>query len=280
MTARLSSERPLVTIVTPCYNSEAFIEETILSVRGQTYPNVEHIVVDGGSSDGTLDIIRRHQDAVSRWVSEPDAGQADALRKGFDMATGEVLAWINSDDVYPADAVQVAVDALVRGMADVVYGNRLLIDGEGRRVGERRLSPFLPYFSRRGVLYGGFGIYQPAAFWTRHLYEAVGGIDPSFQFCMDADLVARFVLAGARFRFLGRDMVRFRVHDRSKTATLQDVATRERRRISEGLPRRSMAYRSSIKLACRAWKALYHLKDGQVRYLLGRAFDGKYRFVP
>jgi glycosyltransferase involved in cell wall biosynthesis len=270
----------MVTIVTACRNSQAYLEETIDSVARQTYPNIEYIVVDGGSTDGTLDIIGRHADVISRWVSEPDQGQADALRKGFAMAQGEVLGWINSDDVYPADAVQVAVAALQDSGADVVYGNRVLIDSSARRVGERRLSPFLPFFSRRGVLYGGFGIYQPAALWTRELYDRAGGIDPTYQFCMDTELITRFVMAGAAFRFLRRDMVQFRIHQDSKTSSMREVARREQERIARGLPQRSRAYRSLIKLTCRAWKVLYQLRDTQGRYLVKRALDRKYRFVP
>ena len=277
---RFSSEMPLVSIVTVCYNSQAYLEETILSVAAQTYQNIEYIVIDGGSNDATLDIIGRHKDAISRWISESDDGQADALRKGFAMARGEIVAWINSDDVYPRDAVQAGVDALSHSSADVVYGNRVLIDADGRRLGERRLSPFLPYFSRRGMLYGGFGVYQPASFWTADVHRRAGGIDPSYQFCVDTDLFTRFVLSGARFEFLSRDMVLFRVHPDSKTSTLKGVARRERERIAGSLPRRSPVYRSMIKLACRAWKILFHVKDGHGRYLVGRLMDRKYGFVP
>ena len=277
---RFSSDRPLVSIVTACYNSQAYLEETIASVVGQTYSNIEYIVVDGASSDGTLDIIKRHQNAISRWVSEPDEGQADGLRKGFDMSRGEVLGWINADDVYRDDAVEAAVSALLASSADVVYGNRALIDGDGRRIGERRLAPFLPFFSRRGVLYGGFGVYQPAAFWTRELYLKAGGLDTTYMFRMDTELFTRFVMADAAFKFLPRDLVSFRVHPNSKTTTIPEVARKEQERIARGLPRRSALYRSMIKLGCRVWKVAYHLKDTQGRYLVRRVLDKEYRFVP
>ena len=147
---------PLVTVVTPSFNSRSYIEETIVSLVRQTYPKIEYIVVDGGSTDGTVDIIEKYSDDVSLLVSEPDNGQADALRKGFRLSSGGVLAWVNADDVYPDYAVEEAVDALVKNDADVVYGNRGLIDQNGKRIGERRLAPFLPYFSREGMRYGGF----------------------------------------------------------------------------------------------------------------------------
>ena len=269
-----------MSIVTPSYNSASYMEEAILSVVDQTYPRIEYIVIDGGSSDGTVDIIKRHGTRITRWVSEPDEGQADAIRKGFEMAGGELLAWLNSDDVYPPDAVQTAVEALIDSDADVVYGNRALIDGSGRRVAERKLSPFLPYFSRRGMLYGGFGVYQPASFWTRDLYLMVGGVDPSYYFALDTDLFVRFVLAGAKFRFLGREQVKFRVHPHSKTSSAKDVAKREGKRIAGRVPPRPAFYRFVVKFVCRVWKMLYHLKDSQGRYIVNLLLNRKYRFVP
>ena len=268
-----------MSIVTPCFNSEAFLEQTILSVARQTYGNIEYIVVDGGSADRTVDIIRQHEAVISRWTSEPDSGQGDALRKGFHMANGVVLAWVNSDDVYPPDAVATAVAALRRTGADLVYGNRGVIDGEGLAIGERRLSPFLPYFSRRGVLYGGFGIYQPAAFWTRDLYHRVGGIDSTYSHCMDTELVARFAMAGARFKFIRKDLVAFRLHAESKTSTLARQMREERDRIEAALPQRAALYRSMIRLVCRAWRVLYDVRDSQGRYMLGRVLDRKYRYL-
>jgi len=271
---------PLVTIVTPCFNSELYIERTIKSVASQTYSRIEHIVVDGGSTDGTVDIIRRNEKTVSLWVSEPDDGQADAIRKGFFMSSGEILAWISSDDVYPDDAVATAVDELVRSQTDVVYGNRGLIDSEDRRIGERRLTPFLSHFSRQGMLYGGFGVYQPAAFWRRSLYFDVGGVDPSFKFSMDTDLFVRFALAQAQFGFVPKELVRFRVHESSKTSTSQHVAREEWRRISDSVPPTSFWHRWYVKTVCRAWKVLYHLRDNRGRYLIKLLSDRKYRYVP
>ncbi len=274
------STTPLVSIVTPSYNSAAFIEQTILSVAAQTYRNIEHIVVDGGSKDGTVDIIKRHGSTVTRWLSEPDSGQADALRKGFGLATGEIVAWINSDDVYPPDAVQAAVTGFSKSGADVVYGNRGLIDAAGQRIGERRLSPFLPYFSRRGILYGGFGVYQPASFWTRALYERVGGVDPSFKFAMDTDMFVKFAMWGAKFKFLRTELVNFRVHEMSKTSTIQDTARKEWSRIVSGVPGRPAAYKAAIRLVCRAWRMGYDVVDTGGRYQLGRMRDSRHRFVP
>lgn len=271
---------PLVSIVTACLDSHAYLDETIDSVAKQTYPNIEYIVIDGGSSDGTVEIISKNENVISRWISEPDNGQSDGLCKGFAMAKGEIFGWINSDDKYPPDAVQIAMSAMMDGGTDVVYGNRVLINSSGNRVGERRLSPFLPFFSRKGVLYGGFGIYQPAAFWTREMYERVGGLDPSYQFCMDTELIARFIIAGATFKFLRRDLVHFRIHSASKTSSIPEVARIEQKRISESLPQRTSLYKALIKFVCRVWKVLYQVIDTRGAYLIRRIMDKKYRFVP
>lgn len=277
---RFTASIPLVTIVTPCFNSAAFIEQTINSVASQTYPRVEHIVVDAGSADGTVDIIKRNEKSISLWISEPDDGQADAIRKGFFMSSGEILAWINADDVYPEDAVETAVNELLRSPVDVVYGNRGLIDSEGRRIGERRLTPFLSHFSRQGMLYGGFGVYQPASFWRRDLYFDVDGVDPSFKFSMDTDLFVRFAMAGARFEFIPKELVEFRIHESSKTSNSQNVARDEWRRISEFVPPKPFWYKWFIRTVCRAWKVFYHVKDSRGRYLFKLLSDRRYRFVP
>ena len=258
-----ASAPPLVSIVTPSFNSEAFIEETILSVAGQTYPRVEYIVVDGGSTDRTVEIIRRHEESISRWVSEADGGQGDALRKGFALATGDVLAWINSDDVYPRDAVESAVGILQESGADFVYGNMATIDAAGRDTGVWRRWPFLPFFSRQGVLYEWFPVSQPAAFWTRDIYERVGGIDQSYLHCMDTDLKVRFALAGARFRFVRKVLVAFRIHPDSKTSTLQREMRVEVERIEAGLPKRGALYGTVIRSVLAVWRVLCDIRDGR-----------------
>lgn len=269
-----------MTIVTPSFNSGAYIEQTIRSVADQTYSRIEHIVVDGGSTDSTLEIIERNQKSLAMWVSEPDEGQADALRKGFLMSSGEVLAWINADDEYPQDAVEWAVSEIISNRADVVYGNRALINSEGQRIGERRLTPFLSHFSRQGMLYGGFGVYQPASFWRRELYFDVGGVNPSFKFSMDTDLFVRFALRDAQFAFVPKELVHFRVHEASKTSTVQDVAREEWRRIGRSVPQRNLLYKWFVRSVCRVWKVVYHLKDDRGKYLFTLLTDRRHRFVP
>ncbi|WP_322508462.1 glycosyltransferase family 2 protein, partial [Anaerolinea sp.] len=126
----------LVNIVTPSFNQARFLEETMLSVLHQDYPHIEYIVVDGGSTDGSVDIIRRYADRLAWWVSEPDRGQTDAINKGFAHAHGEILAWLNSDDTYQPGAVRAAVEALEKHPeAAMVYGDAHYIDENGRVIG-------------------------------------------------------------------------------------------------------------------------------------------------
>ena len=135
------TQQPVVSIVTPSYNQAEFLEETMLSVLNQGYPNIEYIVIDGGSSDGSVDIIRRYTDRLAYWVSEPDRGQAHALQKGFTHASGEIIAFLNSDDAYLPGAVDTAVGAL---LADpelaMVHGDSICVDGDGRQIGWQQVE--------------------------------------------------------------------------------------------------------------------------------------------
>jgi glycosyltransferase involved in cell wall biosynthesis len=126
------SSYPLVTIVTPSYNQANFLEETIQSVLSQDYPNLEYIIIDGGSTDSSVDLIRKYEDRLAGWISEEDSGQAEAINKGFERATGEIVAWINSDDYYLPGAIRSAVEALeAHPECGFVYGDAVSINGAG-----------------------------------------------------------------------------------------------------------------------------------------------------
>jgi len=179
---------PLVSIVTPSYNQAAFLEETICSVLDQDYSNLEYIIVDGGSTDGSLDIINRYADRLAWWVSEPDRGQTDALNKGFKQAHGDILAWINSDDTYLPHAVSQAVDYLQsQPETGMVYGDANLIDECGNVIGKFPARQTSYRRLRRGYVH----IPQQASFFRGELWRQVGPLDPSFYFAMDYDLWVR-----------------------------------------------------------------------------------------
>lgn len=208
---------PLVSIVTPSFNQARFLEETIRSVLEQDYSHIEYIVVDGGSTDGSVDIIRKY-DGLAWWVSEPDLGQTDAINKGFAHATGEILAWLNSDDTYEPRAISEAV-AFLQTHSDVgmVYGDANFIDAGGRVIGKFNAQQTDYRRLRRGGVY----IPQQAAFWRADLWRQVAPLDPSFYFAMDYDLWVRLARV-AKLRYNPQLWANFRLHDKAKTIAADD----------------------------------------------------------
>lgn len=204
---------PLVSIVTPSYNQERYLEETIRSVLEQDYPNLEYYVIDGGSTDGSLEIIKKYQDHLAGWVSEPDRGQTEAINKGFSRSQGEIMAWLNSDDVYYPGAIQSAVDYLLENPSvGMVYGDTDLIDGEGHVIG--RFNAQQTDYQR--LMRGGVYIPQPAAFWRRDLWDQVGPLDPSLFFAMDYDLWVKFAKT-TTIKYIPQLWACFRIHGEGKT---------------------------------------------------------------
>lgn len=180
---------PKITVVTPSYNQGRFIEETIRSVIDQDYPNLEHIVMDGGSTDETTAILERYSDHLAYWTSEPDEGQTDALIKGFDRATGDVLCWLNSDDLFEPGTLRF-VGELFSQRPDVrfLYGDSTWVDPDNRY-----LKPKKEHAYNRFIWLHDHNFFpQPSCFWRRDLYEEVGGLDKRFDLAMDADLFIRF----------------------------------------------------------------------------------------
>ena len=203
-----------ISIVTPSYNQAPFLERTMRSVLDQDVADLEYIVVDGGSTDGSREIIERHADRIDWWVSEPDRGQTDAINKGFARATGDVVAWLNSDDTYEPGALREAVAYLDRHQEiGMVYGEANFIDEHDRVIG--RFNARQTDYARlmRGAVY----IPQQAAFFRRSLWEQVGPLDPEFYFAMDYDLWVRLAKI-ARLQYLpGKVWANFRLHSGAKT---------------------------------------------------------------
>jgi glycosyltransferase involved in cell wall biosynthesis len=210
----MSSELPLVTIVTPSYNQAGYLEATLRSVLEQDYPRIEYIVIDGGSTDGSLEILKRYAARLSGWVSEKDQGQTDAINKGFDRARGEVLAWLNSDDTYEPGAVGAAVEALrTRPQAGMVYGEANFIDQHGRLIGRFPAAQTDYKRLRRGYVH----IPQQASFWRADLWNQVGPLDPSFYFAMDYDLWVRLAKLSTLQYLPGQVWANFRLHSSGKS---------------------------------------------------------------
>lgn len=222
---------PKVSLVTPSFRQAAFIERTIHSVLDQNYPNLEYYVQDGGSEDGTRAIIERHADRMAGWESRPDEGQSQAINLGFARTSGEIMAWLNSDDILLPGALHCVVDFFNRNPdVDVIYGHRLLIDENDRLIGRW----ILPAHSN-GILSWADFVPQETLFWRRSLWDKVGGrIDESFRFAMDWDLLLRFREAGARFARIPRFLGGFRIHPHQKTsASISEVGYKEMDRLRE-----------------------------------------------
>jgi glycosyltransferase involved in cell wall biosynthesis len=214
----MQAEKPTVTIVTPSYNQAPYLEATIRSVLDQDYPRIEYIVMDGGSTDGSVEIIKKYADRLAFWTSEPDEGQTDAINKGFARAKGEIIAWLNSDDVYRPGAIAEAV-AFMQTHPDIgmVYGNADYIDGEGNIIGWFPAAETDYKRLRRGYVH----IPQQAAFFRASVWRMVGPLDPSFYFAMDYDLWVRIASVSA-IRYQPRTWAAFRLHGDAKSLASAD----------------------------------------------------------
>jgi glycosyltransferase involved in cell wall biosynthesis len=218
---------PLVSIVTPAYEAERFIEGTLRSVMEQTYDRVEHVVMDGGSTDRTTEILASYEEQESydlRWYSEPDEGMYDAIEKGFERASGDVLAWLNADDKYLPWAVRIAVDALSEPGVEWVTGHPAKWDADGTL---STVRPIRPYYRREwienGWYYGrGLGwMQQESMFWTRGLWERRGGFPDGVGLAGDYHLWRRFAAETAPVQ-LGTVVAGYRLHDDQLTAGIED----------------------------------------------------------
>jgi glycosyltransferase involved in cell wall biosynthesis len=210
---------PKVSIVMPSFNQGHFLETSIRSVLAQDYPNIEYILVDGGSKDDSLEIIQRYQSHFTWWVSEKDKGHADALNKGFSHATGEILAWLNSDDTYFPGAVSEAV-AFLQEHPEVgmVYADADLIDDDGNTIG--KFAAKQTDYTR--LLRGSVHIPQATTFFRADLWRQVGPLDLSLFFSFDYDLWVRLAKV-SQIRYLPRRWACFRMHNLGKSVKNDDL---------------------------------------------------------
>ena len=224
-------QAPKISIVTPSFRQAAFIERTIVSVVQQSYPDLEYYVQDGGSDDGSAEVLMRYQDRLTGWQSRPDRGQAQAINRAFARTSGDIMAYLNSDDVLlPGTLAYVAEYFERHPEIDVVYGHRIVIDEDDRQVGRW----IMPAHDDRVLSWADF-IPQETLFWRRRIWEKAGGrMDESFVFALDWDLLVRFREAGARFARLPRFLAGFRVHPQQKTtADIAETGFQEMNRIRQ-----------------------------------------------
>ena len=216
-------EWPKISVITPSYNQAEFLEQTINSVVAQNYPNLEYIVIDGGSDDGSIEILEQNNDYIHYWVSEPDKGQSDALNKGFSLATGDIFCWLNSDDQFAPNALRSVALEFMQSSPDMVAGICEIFQDEV--LVERHLTacsngalPLIELLDLDNGWNAGQFFYQPEVFFSRTLWEKAGGhVNDDLYYSMDYELWCRFANVGAHLAVIGTPLAHFRRHAGQKT---------------------------------------------------------------
>jgi glycosyltransferase involved in cell wall biosynthesis len=208
---------PRISVVTPSFNQADFLGETIRSVLEQGYPNLEYIVIDGGSTDGSVEVIRQYEDRLAYWVSEKDRGQTHAINKGWERATGEILCWINSDDWYYPGALAAAAREFMRS-PEVRWVSGVVNDGYAA---DHVVHRHMPRPTTLGGCLGRhrYGFHQPGMFWHREMVERCGPLDESYHFCFDHHFWIHALAAGYRSVDIADEIAFFRLHPDSKTCS-------------------------------------------------------------
>jgi glycosyltransferase involved in cell wall biosynthesis len=207
------SHFPRISIVTPSYNQARYVGWTARSVFLQRYPNLEYILMDGGSKDDTVKVLEPYRDRFAYFVSERDKGQSDAVHRGLQRATGDILAYLNSDDMLAPGTLHFVADFFRRNPeVDVVYSHRVTVDSNNKALYYWILPRHWTWYQMRWDL-----IPQETTFWRRRLFEQCGNVDPSFRFALDYDLFSRFMSKGAKFARVNRFLGVFRTHEEAKT---------------------------------------------------------------
>ena len=216
---------PRISIVTPSFNQGKFIEETIRSVLLQGYPDLEYIIIDGGSSDSSSEIIVKYEKWLTYWISEPDRGQSHALKKGFSKSTGDILGWLNSDDIYRHNIFKQIGIAYRSNQGSIIAGKVLNFDNDNKQetIIEQHnitLENMVKFWEHE------YSWHQPGIFFPRYAYEKAGGLDESLRFYMDHDLICR-LLQYCRVTYIEDIVACFRLHETSKTCSIFDYMLEE-----------------------------------------------------
>lgn len=263
---------PRITVVTPTHQRAEFLEETILSVLNQDYPNLEYIIVDGGSTNPELfTIIKKYETKLAWWISEPDSGHGEAIRKGFDRATGEVLAYLCSDDTYLPGALLAVGQAFEENpQAEIIFGHAKLTDQSGKIIRDLRVVRYHPL----QILFNG-NIHQASVFWKKSLYlragGCIGGIHLEYsKHATDHELFYRFVRTGADWKLLPKALSTFRRHPEQTTVREGDmVGALCRKAYRENYPFYTNPFVSPIvRLTMRLRRWILLIAQGDVYFLL------------
>ena len=225
---------PRISVVIPSFNQSGFLARALDSLSRQEYPGLEVIVVDGGSSDGVVELLKSRADVVTRWVSEPDRGQTHALNKGFDMATGQVFGWLNCDERYQPGALRLVGETFTQDpKLEIVFGHRVVVDSEGREIGRMKLPAIHP---RGYALYASGLLYSDTTFWKADLHRLTGRLDEvnCSRYGMDVDWFCRLALHVTCWKRIDAHLSEFTEHENRvawKVPEIPDIARQIRRRI-------------------------------------------------
>jgi glycosyltransferase involved in cell wall biosynthesis len=266
-TMRDGREWPRISIVTPSYNQDHFLEETMRSVLLQGYPNLEYIIMDGGSTDGSIEIIQRYEPWLFYWVSERDEGQGDAINNGFVRSTGDVLAWFNSDDTYEPGVLFAVAGCFARNPgAQLVYGDLKLTNAQSEVIDELRSVPA----TLKALIHDGCNLGQPAAFWTREAFLKYGPLSTRLKYAMEYELFYR-ILRHHKAAYLRQHIASLRIHSQTKTSLGGMERLQEKREILQSYGVTDGWSRHAWRWVYRMRRYFFYLRQGDLGYMVQRA---------
>jgi len=257
----------LVSIITPTLNRAQFLERNILSIKNQDYPFIEHVVVDGASTDNTIEILRKYEGTYNlKWISEKDRGCANAMNKGFKMAKGDIFCWLDSDDIYLPGTIRKIVEIFQKyPNVDVVFGNMFIIDQSDKIIDYIKCTEF----DGEALLYTGMILNPQSTFWRRSLHKNLNGLDQKYLRCADYDFFLRMALSEAKFYHIRDFLAAYRHHSQQLSKSVE-LCRREGSKIAykyfdENLTIRSLEWKKRKILVRRA---LQYIKQGDIWYVL------------
>ena len=258
---------PRITIITPSYNQGEYLEKTILSVLNQNYHNLEYIIIDGGSTDNSVDIIKSYESNIKYWVSEQDGGQANAINKGIKMATGDIIAFQNSDDIYMPNVLNQVAAIYMNEDVDLIYGDFLFIDQNDNIINEKILGTAKYWIQ----LFLGPQIHNQSAFWKRELMQTYGYLNEKYKFCLDYEFFTRLLCNKISTTYVNRYFGAFRLHSNAKTNYLSDLKKKEHEEISMYYKNLHLMYRympnKLLKLIAQTYRVIRIVSIGRYDYL-------------